>query len=153
VEIEDYEPLGHLLSRSQREASEMKVVRERIEKRERKFKEMGMSKREALQRKLHEESLLVQRLMVFLLVSSILFATFAILLTNEAQKLLVAIPIIGIISCFFLILHTSGVKVELGALDKLLGEEERSFAGRNVGFWMAGFFFAIWVVSILEVVC
>jgi hypothetical protein len=67
--------------------------------------------------------------------------------------LLVAIPIIGIISCFFLILHTSGVKVELGALDKLLGEEERSFAGRNVGFWMAGFFFAIWGGAIAEVVC
>lgn len=131
----------------------MKLLKKRTENRETKFKEMGMEKKEALQRKLHEESLLAQRLMVFLLVNSILFVTFATLLRSEAQKLLLAIPIIGIFACILLIPHTLGVKVELGALDKLLGEEERSYAGRNVSFWVAGLFLLIWIVSILEVVC
>ncbi len=132
----------------------MRVPKKKIEEREKKFKEMGMGKGEALQRKLHEESLLAQRLMVFLLVNSILFVTFATLLRNEAQKLLLAIPIlvIGIITCVFLIPHTRGVKVELGALDKLLGEEERSYAGRNVGFWVAVLFLGVWIMAILELI-
>ena len=131
----------------------MKVLKNRIEKRERKFKEMGMKKDEALQRKLHEESLLAQRLMVFLLFNSILLIGFATLLGRETQVLLLVIPIIGIITCFFLIPHTFGVRVELGALDKLLEEEERIFAGRDVGFYMAALFLGIWIVSIVEAVC
>lgn len=131
----------------------MKLLKKRTEKRGRKFKEMGMDKSEALQHKLHEESLLAQRLMLFLLFNSILLISFATLFEREAQVLLLIIPSIGIITCFFLILHTLGVKVELGALDKLLGEEGRIFAGRDVGFYVAALFLVVWGGAIVEVVC
>ena len=131
----------------------MKLLKKKIEKREKKLKGMGVGNEQALKRKLHEESLLAQRLMVFLLVNSILFVGFTTLLRNQAQKLIVALPIIGIIACLLLIPHTLGVKVELGALDKLLKEEERSYAGRNVGFWVAVFFLIIWGMAIAEVIC
>jgi len=129
------------------------VLKKKFEERERKFKEMGMCKSEALQRKLHEESLLAQRLMVFLLFNSILLIGFATLFEREAQVLLLIIPSIGIITCIFLFFHTFGVKVELNALDKLLGEEGRSYAGRNVGFWVAALFLVVWGGAIAEVVC
>lgn len=130
-----------------------KKLKKEIEEREKKFKEMDMCKSEALQRKLHEESLLAQRLMIFLLFNSILLIGFATLFERGAQVLLLIIPFIGIIACIFLFFHTFGVKVELGVLDKLLGEEKRIFAGRDVGFWVAGLFLIVWGGSIAEVVC
>jgi len=66
----------------------MKRLEKKIQKREREFIAMHVDKNEALQRKLHEERLLAQRLMVFLLFHSILFVGFATLLRGETGGLL-----------------------------------------------------------------
>jgi len=135
----------------------LKWLKKKTQEREREFIAMHVDKNEALQRKLHEERLLAQRLMVFLLFNSILFLGFATLLIG-AGKLLIVVPAIGFVGCLVLIPHSLKVKIELDALDKLLREPERRFWGQvlrgaNMGLWLALFFLIIWGFSLSEVLC
>ncbi len=136
----------------------MKVLKKKVEKRKKKFEEMGMSRSEALQRKLHEEGLLGQRIMVFLLANSILFVGFATLFSSEAGVLLYTIPCIGVIASLFLFPHSFCVKIELDALAMFLREPTRSifnelFRGVSVAIWLGVLFCIIWGASLFEVIC
>lgn len=136
----------------------MKVLKKKIEKREKELREMRMTRREVLHRKLHEEKLLGQRILVFLTTSSILLLSFVSLLGSQASLLMWAISISGVFSSVFLIPHSVLVRIELDALAELLKEPKRScwgkfFRGTSVCVYLSAFFFAIWVVSIFQIGC
>lgn len=112
----------------------------------------------SLQEKFHEEQLLTQRLTLFLLANSILFLGYIGLWNSALQtaSLKFVVPGVGIACCIVLIFNAWRVKRELNSLDKKLGIKLpygkskifAVFAGRNIGFWLAGSFLAIWGFSL-----
>lgn len=120
-----------------------------------------MESKDYQQLRLHEESLLAQRLLVFLLANSILFLGFCALIGLPAgiaylKCLRLTVPIVGSVTCAVVVAQGLGVMKDMDELDKKLGEEKKGwrcfFRGRTIPFWLAGVFFAIWGVS-LKIAC
>lgn len=122
-----------------------------------------------LKLRLHEESMLAQRLMIFLLFNSILFLGFVGLLNSDYLWLKRIVPFTGILSCILLGCNMWRVKnmldwldKELEEVDSLIGkkiEEEtgikklsKLYIGRHIGFWVSGIFLLlVWLPSLLSV--